>query len=183
MSVYWGSLFRFVSAQRTENKSEKVINDVFVLSLLCFNTIHLFSYFLFQAQKRPSLLGYSHFYSTLAPPSGNIHLLHPLLLCKKIHAWRDDLWCKEMISPSTCCRRVSEVQVWPFGSGGPVALQEREVSVLPPAHADECRRPDRRPAQRRPRSLNFNILQGWDLCFTSAMYQPDHILTGLVSRA
>ena len=34
-----------------------------------------------------------------------------------------------------------EIPLWPPGAGGAVAVKEREMSVLPQAHADECRRP------------------------------------------
>lgn len=58
------------------------------------------------------------------------------------------------------CRCILEVQVWPIGPGGPVAFQEREVLVLPPANADERRRSDRRHAERGPRGKRLRVLSG-----------------------
>lgn len=72
-------------------------------------------------------------------------------------AWRFKLNPLDILFFSRC---VVEVQIWPFGSGGPVDIQEWEVPVLPQAHADECRGPDFRSAERRPRSHRLRSLQG-----------------------
>lgn len=59
-----------------------------------------------------------------------------------------------------CCRCILEVQVWPFGAGGPVALQEGEVPVLPSANADERWRSDCRHAEGGPRGIRLRVLSG-----------------------
>lgn len=59
------------------------------------------------------------------------------------------------------CRCILKVQIWPFGPGGPVALQEGEMLVLPSANADERRRSDCRHAERGPRGDRLRVLSGW----------------------
>lgn len=156
----------------TKNKLNELIMFFFLPSFITFP----------QVQQRLPLLGNCQalFCSTLPPPSGKVQLLHlhnHIFQCvawlppvcdftispagvKPIKwAWRNDLCTKHSMRMSSTdlfsslyCRCVLEVQIWPSGSGGPVALQEREVSVLPQAHADERRRPDHRSAERGPRS-------------------------------
>lgn len=58
------------------------------------------------------------------------------------------------------CRCILKVQIWPFGPGGPVALQEGEMLVLPSANADERRRSDCRHAERGPRGDRLRVLSG-----------------------
>lgn len=45
--------------------------------------------------------------------------------------------------PWSLLRRVLALSLWPPGAGGAAAVEEREVSVLPEAHADERGRPHR----------------------------------------
>lgn len=114
---------------------------------------------LLQVHQRPFLLASCHaLFCTLAPSSGKLPSLH-------ISYWFT-LWSIIMINIyltllMLCYRCILEVQVWPLGPGGPVALQEGEVLVLPSANADERWRSDCRYAERGPRGNRLRALSGW----------------------
>lgn len=69
-------------------------------------------------------------------------------------------------------RRHLEVQIRPFGAGNPAALQEREMSFLPSAHADERGRSHRGCAEGRPRSDRLRLFHRWDSAVRLAHTRP-----------